>query len=154
MFPENNLREQIEQIQQTQRERSKDLANTTSLDFESYSVDMANGNPKMITDLEAIRQWIVLFCITPRDTLAIYQGTDFGTSWRKLLGEKFINNGYAISELEREITEGLPLNPAIESVESVEITKNGRFLNIVVAVELYNGELVKFELEKVYTVIQ
>lgn len=152
MFPENNLREQIENLQNNEVEQTRELAKTTSLNFENDSVIMTNGNPEMITDLEAIRQWIVLFCVTPRDTLEIYQGTDFGTSWRKLLGEKFINNGYATSELEREITEGLPLNPAIESVESVEITKNGRYLSLNIQVELYDGNLVKFELDKIYTI--
>ena len=144
MFPDNTLREQIENFKNSEESIKRELGKTPSIDFISSSIDMINGTPKLVTDIEAIKQWIILYVITPRDTYPIYEGTDFGTSWRKLLGRKKLNtSGYEESELIREITECLTLNPAIESVQSVDLSKNGRFLNIKIVVELFNGELLE-----------
>lgn len=152
MFPDNTLREEIADYQESVKNMTTELGLTTSLDFEESRVKVANGTPKLITDLDAIQEWIILFVITPRDTYEIYNGTDFGTSYRKLLGRKEVNNGYEEAELEREIREGLPMNPAIKSVDSVEITKNGRYLGLNIQVELYDGQLVETVIEKAYTV--
>lgn len=143
MFPENTLREDIANFQNSEENTSRELGKTPSIDFEKSSIIMANGTPKLITNLEAIKQWIILYVTTPRDTYKIYEGTDFGTSWRKLLGRKTLTNGYEESELIREITEGLPLNPAIESVQNVDLAKNGRYLELTITAELYNGELLE-----------
>ena len=152
MFPDNTLREEIADYQESVKNMTTELGLTTSLDFEESRVKVANGTPTLITDLDAIQEWIILFVITPRDTYEIYNGTDFGTSYRKLLGRKEVNNGYEEAELEREIREGLPMNPAIKSVDSVEITKNGRYLGLNIQVELYDGQLVETVIEKAYTV--
>ena len=90
--------------------------------------------------------------MTPKDVYSIYKGTNFGTSYRKLLGQKTVNTGFEESELEREIIEGLPLNPAIKGVTNVEMSKNGKYLNLNIQVELYNGELLDTFVEKAYTI--
>lgn len=151
MFPDNTLKEQIENFKNSEANISRELGKTTSLDFDKKSILLSNGTPKLITDIEAIEQWIILFVTTPRDVYKIYEGTDFGTNWRHLLGRKRLNNsGYEESELIRQITEGLPLNPAIESVQSVELSKNGRYLDINIVVELYNGELLETFIPQTY----
>lgn len=152
MFPDNTLQEEINDFKNSIELQNRQLGITPSIDFENREIIIANGTAKMITDIEAIQQWIILFVLTPKDVYKIYEGTGFGTSYRKLFGEKYINNGYSISEIQREITEGLPLNPAIERVESVELTKEGKYLNIYIKVELYNGELLDTFVEKAYTV--
>lgn len=151
MFPDNTLKEQIENYKTSEENINRDLGKTPSINFETSSIIMTNGTPKLITDIEAIEQWIILFVTTPRDVYKIYEGTDFGTNWRKLLGRKVLKtNGYEESELIRQITEGLPLNPAIESVQSVELDKNGRFLDLKITVELYNGELLETFVPQTY----
>ena len=151
MFPDNTLKEQIENFIESEANISRELGKTPSIDFETSSILLTNGTPKLITDIEAIEQWIILYVTTPRDVYKIYEGTDFGTNWRKLLGRKKLNNsGYEESELIRQITEGLPLNPAIESVQSVELSKNGRYLDINIVVELYNGELLETFVPQTY----
>ncbi len=151
MFPDNSLKEQIENFIESESNISRELGKTPSIDFETSSILLTNGTPKLITDIEAIEQWIILYVTTPRDVYKIYEGTDFGTNWRKLLGRKKLNNsGYEESELIRQITEGLPLNPAIESVQSVELSKNGRYLDINIVVELYNGELLETFVPQTY----
>lgn len=152
MFPENTLREEIENYSATLGEQNRQLGVTPAFNYEKSEIILANSTPKLVTDIEAIKQWIILFVTTPRDVYKIYEGTDFGTSYKKLYGEKFINNGYAESELEREITEGLLLNPAINSVESVEITKKGKKLNVKVSVQLWDGDLLETLIEEIITI--
>ena len=152
MFPDNTLREEIQDYQNSLKAQSTKLCLTTSLNFEKSEIILSNGSPKLITDIEAIQQWIILFVTTPRDTLAIYKGTNFGTSYRKLLGRKILNNGYEEAELEREIIEGLPLNPAIKSVTNVQLSKEGKYLNIDIRVQLQDGQLLDTFIEKAYTI--
>lgn len=150
MFPDNTLREEIQVYQNSLKVQSTKLGLTTSLNFEKSQIILSNGSPKLITDIEAIQQWIILFVTTPRDTLHIYKGTNFGTSYRKLLGRKVLNNGYEEAELEREITEGLPLNPAIKSVTNVKLSKEGKYLNVDVQVQLQDDQLLDTFIEKAY----
>lgn len=152
MFPENTLREEIENYKESLESQSTHLGKTPSINFETSQIIISNGGPKLITDIEAIQQWIILFVTTPKDVYKIYKGTNFGTSYRKLLGRKVINNGYEESELEREIIEGLPLNPAIKEVTNVEMSKNGKYLSLNIQVELYDGGLLDTFIEKAYTI--
>ncbi len=150
MFPENTLREEINNFKESMESIRRELGLTPSIDFKKSSIILANGTPKLITDTKAIEEWIILYVTTPRGVYKIYEGINFGTSWRKLLGRKTLNNGYEEAELIREITEGLPLNPAIESVQSVDLSKNGRYLDLKIVVELYNGELLETFIPKTY----
>lgn len=132
---EQPLREQIIST-------STELSKTPLLNFEDKSVVLSNGSPKMVSNIEAIRQWITLFVITPKDTYEIYKGTGFGTSIRKLFGRKILNNGYEEAEVEREIRDGLPLCPAINRVTSFNLEKAGRVVKVYVQVELFDGSLI------------
>ena len=113
---------------------------------------LKNGSPDLIKELDAIRQWILKFALTEKDTYEIYEGTGFGCRIRKLFGEKQIGYGYEEAELERDFREGLPLCPAISQVTNFEISKEGKTLNINVEVELFNGELVEVSLDKIYEI--
>jgi len=144
MFPSifDNSENEIQTTREKVISTSSDLGKTPNIDFENKKITVENGTPKLITDIDAIRQWITLFVITPKDTYKIYDGTNFGTSIRKLFGRKILNNGYEEAEVEREIREGLPLCPAINRVTSFNMEKVGRILKIYVSVELFNGELI------------
>lgn len=154
MFP--TIIEETENETQSLREKvittGTDLNYTPVMDFSKKVLLMANGSPKITNDIEAIRQWITLFITTPKDTYKIYEGTDFGTSIRKLFGRKTLNNGFEESEVEREVREGLPLCPAISSVISFNMTKEGKIVKIEVEVELYNGDLVTETVDVSYLV--
>lgn len=145
MFP--TIIEESENETQSRREKvistSKDLGQTPSFDYEKKSIVLVNGSPKQITGVDAIRQWIVLFITTPKNTYKIYDGTNFGTSIRKLFGRKTLNNGYEEAEVEREIRDGLPLCPAINRVVSFNMTKVAKLVKIYVQVELYDGNLIE-----------
>ena len=144
MFPtiiedsENEIQSTREKVIST----STELAKTANINFEKKQLTVENGTPKLITDIEAIRQWIILFVTTPKNAYKIYDGTNFGTSIRKLFGKKILNNGFEEAEVEREIREGLPLCPAINRVTSFHMEKVGRILKVYVSVELFDGELI------------
>jgi len=154
MFP--SVIEETENEVQSTREKvistSTELGLTPSFDYTKKQFLLENGSLKMITDVDAIKQWIVLFITTPKNTYQIYDGTDFGTSIRKLFGRKILNNGYEESEVEREIREGLPLCPAINRVTSFNMQKVGKLVKIYVQVELYDGELVDETIDVTYLV--
>lgn len=154
MFP--SIFDNSENEMQTTREKvistSSDLGKTPNIDFENKKITVENGTPKLITDIDAIRQWITLFVTTPKNVCRIYDGTNFGTSIRKLFGRKILNNGYEEAEVEREIREGLPLCPAINRVTSFNMEKVGRILKVYVSVELFNGELITETIDVSYIV--
>lgn len=131
---------------------STELGNTPFFDYQNKQIILENGSPKLISNVEAVRQWIVLFITTPKNTYKIYDGTNFGTSIRKLFGKKTLNNGYEEAEVEREIREGLPLCPAISRVTNFNMEKIGRLVKIYVEVELFNGELVNETIDVSYLV--
>jgi hypothetical protein len=125
-----------------------------SIDFNKNEWVLTDGNPKLVSDLEAIKQWIILFLITPKNVYKIYEGTAFGTSLKKLFrGQKLVGHGYEEAVVESEIKDGMPaLNPAIQRVKTVDFTKNGRILNISVEVELVDGSLIKETVEDVLNI--
>ena len=154
MFP--TIIESSENETQSIREKvistGRDIAKTPNLNFENKVIVLSNGSPKLITDIEAIRQWIVLFITTPKNTYKIYDGTGFGTSIRKLFGRKKLNNGYEEAEVEREIRDGLPICPAINRVTSFNMEKVGKMVKIYVQVELYDGTLIDESVDVSYLI--
>ena len=120
------------------------------IDFDNLKVVIKNGSPKTIKTVEAVRQWIVKFSMTPKDVYPIYEGTGFGTRIKSLFGKKRIGYGYEEAELERDYREGLLLCPAISQVSDFQINKQGKILNIKLGVELYNGEILDIDIEKAY----
>lgn len=121
-------------------------------DKANISLSMKNSSPELINEIDAIKQWIVKFAVTEQDTYPIYDGTGFGTRFRKLFGRKRVGYGFEEAELERDYREGLLLCPAINRVTDFKLTKVGTVLNIYVQVELKNGELVDASIENVYEI--
>lgn len=132
---------------------SENIGYEPEVDFNDKSnivLVMKNGSPNMITKLEAIRQWIIKFCITEKDAYPIYEGTGFGTRFKQLFGRKRLGYGYEEAEIERDFREGLPLCPAISQVADFKLSKVGKVLNIYLNVELLDGELIDVSIEKVF----
>lgn len=115
-------------------------------------LSIKNGSPEMINGIEAIRQWIIKFTMTDKNSNELYEGTGFGTRLRSLYGRKRIGYGYEESELERDFREGLPLCPDISEVVSFQLSKEDRTLNIDMTVELIDGTVVDVDMNKVYII--
>ena len=134
---------------------SEDIGHEPSVNFDDYNnihLEIKNGSPALINEIQAIRQWILKFVLTEKDAYSIYEGTGFGNRIKALFGSKTIGLGYEEAEIERDFKEGLILCPAISRVADFELSKNGKILNVYIQVELFNGELVDVSLYKVYEV--
>lgn len=132
---------------------TEDIGIEPQVDFsDKYNVRlvMKNGSPNMVDTIEAIKQWIIKFCNTEKDTYSIYEGTGFGTRFKQLFGHKRLGHGYEEAEIERDFREGLPLCPAISQVTNFELSKSGKVLKIAVEVELLNGDLINVDIENAY----
>lgn len=133
---------------------NEDIGFEPQVDFskkDNIRVVIKNGSPKLIDNIEAIKQWIIKFCKTEKDAYPIYEGTGFGTRFKQLYGRKRLGYGYEEAEIERDFREGLPLCPAISQVTNFELNKVGKVLKIYIEVELYNGDLVNVDIEDAYT---
>ncbi len=115
-------------------------------------VEIKNGSPLLIDQIEAIRQWIFKFTLTQKDKYTIYEGTGFGTRIKELYGHKRIGYGFEEAEIERDYREGLPLCPAISNVSSFTIKKEDKTMNIDMDVQLYNGDLITISIEDTYII--
>lgn len=139
----------------TQNFSTEDIGFEPSVNFDDKSnikLNMKNGSPELISEIEAIKKWILKFAITEQDTYPIYEETGFGTRFKKLFGRKRIGYGVEEAELERDYREGLPLCPAILRVVDFKTTKKGKTLNIYVQVQLKNGDLVDMNIDDTYKI--
>ena len=108
---------------------------------------MANGPPKESTELESIRQWLKLMCLTGLDKYSIYRDTTFGTSAENFLNYRALPRGYISSEIQREIEEACELNPAIEYVDNFVISRWDRYLSVAFTAHLVHGELLEVRVD-------
>lgn len=138
MFPEDNIDIIVKNLPKM-NENSENVLQSFNFDFEMKRFDIKDGSPVLIQELEATKQWIQKFLSTDLGTLEIYQGYKFGTSYKKMLGSKNINNGYIESEIEREIREGFLLCPSIKKIISYDSEKQGTKFCLRIVVALYNG---------------
>lgn len=138
MFPEDNIDITLEELAETIN-YSESVLISFSFDFVKKEFEIKDGTPVLIQELEATKQWIQKFLSTDLGTLEIYDGYKFGTSYKKMLGSKSINNGYIESEIEREIREGFPLCPSIKKIISYDSEKQGTSLCLRIVVALHSG---------------
>ena len=118
----------------------------------NVTISIKDGSPELINSIEAIRQWIMKFTLTDKNSNELYIGTGFGTRLRTLYGRKRIGYGYEEAELERDFREGLTLCPAISKVTSFVLSKEDKALNIDMDVELIDGSIVDINMDKVYVI--
>ena len=144
VFPIDTLSSVIASVQ-AQSEIDTTVKTSLSFDFDKKEIPVIDGNPVTNAGIEATKQWIRLFFRTDRDYVPVYKGKKFGTSIRKLIGLKALNNGYEESEVEREIREGFPLCPTIKRVTSFNMSKSGKILSVKVATELQDGTIIEHE---------
>lgn len=142
MLPEYNIDSVLNKLQ-TQLNINTTVKTSLSFNFTEKKFPVVDGTPLTNADIEATKQWIILFLKTTKDTVPVYKGKNFGTSIKKYLGYKALNNGFLESEIEREIREGFPLCPTIKSVTSFNMSKDGRTLVVDVSVELYDGTILE-----------
>ena len=112
------------------------IANSFVFDYTTNTFRMIDGSPVLITGIDAVSQWLELFVRTIPKKYAIYGEEDFGVDATKLIGKKSIPSGAIISEIKREIEDGVLLCPAIQSVYDFDLSGS----TISFTVSLHDGE--------------
>jgi len=120
---------------------------TPDFDFINKQTVLNNGDAKLVDDYQNVRNWILLFLLTPSEIYKIYEGTGFGTSLYKARGYKNID-GMLYSQIRQEIEEGFLLNPNIQKVLNVELYKVDNVLNVAVKVQLQDGYILEEKTEE------
>ena len=117
-----------------------DMGRSVVFDMAEHKFSLTDGAARECTGMKAVRQWCELLLHTKRDRFAVYGDTAFGISIDDLIGAKTLPEAYLISELKREILEGLALCPAIERADSFSFARTKRTLEVNFTVYLYTGE--------------
>lgn len=138
MFPDDNIDEVVE-ITVKNLVTAQNVLNSYDFNYDLKEYTVKDGSPVLVDELEATKQWIRRFLATDINTLEIYEGYKFGTSYKKLFGSKNLGNGYIESEIEREIREGFLLCPSIKKIISYDSEKQGTKLCLRIVVALHSG---------------
>lgn len=138
MFPENNIDETLAELEAS-GDTSDSVLKNLKFDYDTKDFDIKDGSPVLNEEYEATKQWMKKFFRTDLGTLEIYDGYKFGTSYKKMLGRKNIDDYYIQSEIEREVREGFLLCPSIKKVTSYSAEKQGTKFCINVGVALKSG---------------
>lgn len=125
----------------------EEIYKTPDFDFINKQIILKNGDASLVDDYQNVRNWILLFLLTPSEVYKIYEGTGFGTSLYKARGYKNID-GMLYSQIRQEIEDGFLLNPNIQKVLNVELYKVNNVLNVAVKVQLQDGYILEEKTEE------
>lgn len=99
-----------------------------------YDKDRVSGT---VDELEALRQAIYLILNTERYAFPIYSW-GYGVELQDLIGK---DTNYAISEVQRRVTEALTQDDRILSVSDFNFEKKRRILNVTCVVHTIYGDI-------------
>lgn len=111
------------------------LGDSLAFDYAAKRFSIVDGSPVRITGTDAIKQWIELFVRTIPKRYAMYSD-HFGVDVTQLIGKKAVPSGAVLSEIKREVEEGILLCPAIQSVYGFNLSGN----NVTFTVTQIDGE--------------
>ena len=116
-------------------------------DTTTKKVVVKDGKTEFTDKKKQVQQWIFLLLHTEMEKYKVYQDTEFGIRFLyEMRGNEFYSSGFTITQIKDELEEKLLLNKNIQSVESIDITKNFNSLVFDIVV-IVNDELVKSEVE-------
>lgn len=123
MFPDD-INEYLENEDMDVNETDGYVFNGTSFlyDWKTGDFIYKNGAPIVVTGREALHVWIEKVIRTEKFKWRIYEDVDFGPQIEDLIGTN-LPEGFMQSELKREITEALSINPYIEEIEDFTFEK-------------------------------
>lgn len=106
------------------------MKKTFDFDFKAGEFKMKNGNPVVLSGIDALKLWIQKCIRTQLNRYSIYKGRQYGANIEDLVIGKSYNFDFAESELRREIETALLQNEDIQSMSSFSVKKTGSTLNI------------------------
>lgn len=87
-------------------------------DFAKGDFIYRNGAPIKVTGIAALKVWIEKIIRTEKFKWGIYKDVDLGPQLEDLIGSNF-PSGFIQSEIKREISDALLVNPYIDSIEDL-----------------------------------
>ena len=106
------------------------MKKTFDFDFHAGEFRMKNGNPVVLTGIDALKLWIQKCIRTQLNRHSIYKGKQYGANIEDLVIGKSYNFDFAESELRREIETALLQNEDIQSMSSFSVKRAGSTLDI------------------------
>nr|DAW21740.1 MAG TPA: Protein of unknown function (DUF2634) [Caudoviricetes sp.] len=106
------------------------MKKTFDFDFKAGEFIMKNGNPVVLTGIDALKLWIQKCIRTQLNRYSIYKGKQYGANIEDLVIGKSYNFDFSESELRREIETALLQNEDIQSMSSFSVKKTGSTLDI------------------------
>lgn len=123
------------------------MKKTFDFDFKSGEFRMKNGNPVVLSGIDALKLWIQKCIRTQLNRYSIYKGRQYGANIEDLVIGKSYNFDFAESELRREIETALLQNEDIQSMSSFSVKRTGSTLNISLTLITVYGKV-----SEVYTI--
>ncbi len=136
MFPKDDS----STIDTLTKNQNTGLKRSFLFDFSTKQFIVKDGKVDEIEYKNGVLQWVKTFLSTTLNKHAIYDGTDFGITVKQFIGLKKSNLGLIRSELERQITENITINPAITGISDFECENDGDLLNVKFTVILKDLE--------------
>ena len=123
MFPDDTEEYLVNEDAAIETEETSVFNGTSFLyDWQKGDFVYKNGAPVIVTGIEALKMWIEKVIRTEKYKWGIYEDVEFGPQLDDLIG-KNLPAGFMQSELKREITEALLVNPYIEAIENFKFEK-------------------------------
>lgn len=124
------------------------MKNTFDFDFKNGEFRMKNGNPVVLTGIDALKLWIEKTIRTQLNRYSIYKNRQYGANIEDLVIGKTYGMDFAESELHREIETALLQNEDIYSMDSFSAVNRGSELNLSFTLATSHGaiaEVYKFD---------
>ena len=150
MFPTINtdLQTQINNINQTVPPIDN-VGKTYLFDFTTGDFALSDGKLVIASELEALKNWIIMTVKTEKFKFKIYQKEDttqeYGVTLIDLLVGNNYQNSYIKSEIKREIEEALIKHILIKSVDNFTFTRNKKMLVVSFTVNLKDDSTLESE---------
>ncbi len=106
------------------------MKKTFDFDFEAGEFVMKNGNPVVLSGIDALKLWIQKCIRTQLNRYSIYKGKQYGANIEDLVIGKSYGIDFVESELRREIETALLQNEDIQNMSSFSVKRAGSTLNI------------------------
>lgn len=117
------------------------MKNTFAFDFKTGEFIMKNGNPIVLTGIDALKLWIEKCIRTQLNRYSIYKGRPYGANIEDLVIGKSYKFDFAESELRREIETALLRNENIQSMSEFSVEKRSAMLNIFFTLATVYGKI-------------
>ena len=116
------------------------MKKTFGFDFKSGEFKIKNKNPVVLEGIEALKLWIEKCIRTQLNRYSIYKGKLYGANIEDLVIGKSYGDGFAESELRREIEEALLRHEDIQSLSDFSVSTNGSLMEVSFTLSTAYGE--------------